>query len=493
MDAEKYYLAIDLGASSGRAILGIYNGGTLKLQEVHRFENGPTEMQDGLHWDTDHIMSEIKRGIRVAFDRSRGRLQSMGVDTWGVDYGLLDAAGRLVHPPFNYRDSRTDGVPEKVYDILPQDRIFARTGLQFMQINTLYQLMADAWSDDSPLDRADCMLMMADLFNYMLTGRKVSEKTLASTSQCFNPRTGEWAFDILEELGLPKRIFPEIIEAGNRIGPLLPPLVDETGAEGVSVVAVGAHDTASAVAATPAKGSGFAYVSLGTWALIGTETTSPVIDDKCMRLAFTNEGGVMGTNRLLKNATGLWIVQECQRNWSESGADISFAELAELASAAEPFQAFIDTDANDFAAPCDMPAIIRSYCESTGQKIPQDKGSIVRIVLESLALKINSVLKDLEELSGAPIGALHVVGGGTQNTLLCQFIANAIGRVVFSGPVEATAIGNIVMQMVALEDIDTVEDGRALVRRSFPIESYTPENSDVWQSAGARFSDMLYL
>ncbi len=491
MKAEKYYLSIDLGASSGRAMLGIFNGGTLRLQEVHRFENGPTELEDGLHWDADHIFREIRRGIKAGFDRSDGKLESLGVDTWGVDYGLLNTEGKLLHLPYNYRDSRTDGVPEKVYKIVPQERIFDQTGLQFMQINTLYQLMAEAWSEKADLDRADCLLMMADLFNYLLTGQKFSERTLASTSQCFNPRTGEWAFDLLEELHLPRNIFPDIVEAGNCIGTLLPAVAAETGAESTCVVAVGSHDTASAVAATPAKSSNFAYVSLGTWALIGTETISPLIDGKCMQLGFTNEGGVMGTNRLLKNATGLWIIQECQRNWSEKDADLSFAELAELATAAEPFQAFIDTDAKEFSAPCDMPAVIRAYCEAIGQKIPQDKGSIVRVVLESLALKVHSILQDLEYLTGSPIGELHVVGGGTQNKLLCQFIANASGRRVSAGPIEATAIGNIIMQMVALEDLDTVEDGRALVRRSFPLDSYTPLDHDSWRQAAVQMKKRL--
>lgn len=491
MSDEKSYIAIDLGASSGRAILGRFNGAALELEEIHRFENGPIEKEDGYHWDTERLFAEIKTGISKAVVASAGTAGSVGVDSWGVDYGLIAPDGRLLRQPFSYRDSRTDGMVGKAFGVVPRDEIFAATGIQFMQINTLFQLLADMEQGSGILEQADCLLLMADLFNYMLTGKRASEHTLASTSQCFNPSTGTWALDMVERFGMPRRIFPEVVEAGSVLGWLRPEIGAEVGAQGLPVVAVAAHDTASAVAATPAKGAGFAYMSLGTWSLLGTELSAPVLTDLCREHNFTNEGGVFGTTRLLKNATGLWIVQECRRLWAEAGEELSFSEMAEMASGAEPFTAFIDPDADIFQTPGDMPARICSFCRDTKQKVPADKAAILRVAFESLALKSRLNIEQLEEVCGKHVGVLHIVGGGTQNKVLVQMIADAVGRQVLAGPVEATALGSIMLQMIALEDIQTVEEGRAMVRRSVALETFDPAPGNLWEVAGERMKALL--
>lgn len=492
VNEEKVYVALDLGASSGRAMLARYNGGTLTLEEVHRFDNGPVDMEDGLHWDADYLFDQMKKGLARAVEAAGDKLVSIGVDTWGVDYALLDANGNLLSQPFNYRDSRTDGMMEKTFEIVPKETIFEKTGLQFMQINTLFQLMSEVLDGGERLAKAETLLMMADLFNYWLSGRKASEHTLASTSQCFNPCTGTWAADMLEELKIPSRIFPEVVEAGCVLGELKADIAKETSARGVSVVAVGSHDTASAVAATPAKGENFAYLSSGTWSLLGMELKSPIINKECLASNFTNEGGVLGTIRLLKNATGLWLVQECRRIWKEQGEDLSFDEMESLADDAEPFTAFVDPDAAEFQSPCDMPENIRAYCRRTKQTVPADKGALLRVIFESLALKSRKILENAEHLAGNKMGVLHIVGGGSKNRTLNQYVADAIGRRVVAGPAEATALGNVMMQMIAMDDLQSVEDGRSLIRRSFELENYDPSNAAGWAEAYAEFERMFH-
>lgn len=490
MEAEKSYIAVDLGASSGRVILGRFNGGVLRTEEVHRFENGPIEREDGYHWDCDRLFTEIKAGISKAVRAGGDGIRSIGVDSWGVDYGLIGDDGQLLAQPFSYRDPRTDGMLDKAFGKLSREEIFRQTGVQFMPINTLYQLLADRESGDS-LAQAESLLLIADLFNYLLTGKRVCEHTLASTSQCFNPGTGTWATDMLEQMGIPAKIFPPIVESGSLLGNLLPELAEETGAGSMPVVAVGAHDTASAVAATPSKTPYFALMSLGTWSLLGTELSGPVMSDECLAHNFTNEGGVLGTNRLLKNATGLWIVQECRRVWKQQGRDYSFDEMADMAEATEPFQCFIDPDASEFQTPGDMPERIREFCRRTGQTVPASEGAILRAVNESLALKSRWIIERLEEISGNSLGVLHVVGGGTRNKLLLQLIANAVKRRVVAGPVEATALGNIIMQMIAMEDLQTLEEGRAMLRRSVELETYEPRGGAEWEDAFERMMEIV--
>ncbi|MBI1880203.1 MAG: rhamnulokinase, partial [Chloroflexi bacterium] len=412
-----------------------------------------------------------------------------------VDYALLDRAGHLIGNPHHYRDSRTDGILDQVFAIAPREEIFEQTGIQFMQINSLYQLLAMSLRKSPKLEVAATFLMMPDLFNYWLTGHRVCEYTDASTSQCYDPRRGMWAYPLLEKFGLPRHIFPEIVQPGTDLGYLIPAVAEELGiGDSISVIAPGCHDTASAVAAVPmADGAeaNSAYISSGTWSLVGVETDAPVINAQSLAYNFTNEGGVQNTIRLLKNVTGLWVVQECRRTWTQQGEELSYPDLTQLAGQAIPFGALIDSDASSFLAPGDMPNRIREFCQRTGQTPPNDKGAFVRCALESLALKYRWVIDKAEELIGRPITTVHIVGGGTQNRLLNQFAANATGRTVITGPVEATAIGNILMQMLAMGQIGSLAEGRALVRNSFPVETYEPEETEAWAGAYHRFLGLM--
>jgi rhamnulokinase len=496
------YLALDLGASGGRAIIGRFDGERLALEEVHRFANGPTQLPNAygssLYWDALGFLAHVKEGLIKAVaccgsdpSTGSGGLVSVGLDTWGVDFGLLDRDGVLLGNPYHYRDSRTDGMLEEAFRRVPRDEIFAATGIQFMQLNTLYQLLAMVVRDDPILRIADTLLFTPDLLNYWLTGRKVSERSIASTSQCLDPFTGDWAKTLLERLGIPTAIFPSIIPPGTALGELLPHVAEETGARGITVVAPGCHDTASAVAAVPAESENYAYLSSGTWSLMGVETRQPIVDDKSLAFNVTNEGGVCDTIRLLKNITGLWVIQECRRTWMQEGTKLSWEEIVGLAAAAPAFTALIDVDAHEFIAPGDMPARIRAYCAATGQPVPQDRGTVARVVLESLALKYRRTLEMLDELTGRSISVLHIVGGGTQNRLLSQFAANAIGRPVVAGPIEATAAGNILMQMLAMGDIASLAEGRAVIRRSFDTEPFEPRDVAQWDEAYGRICRLV--
>lgn len=472
-------------------MIGRFDGERLALEELHRFTNGPVQVHGTLYWDTLRMFSEVKAGLAQAVQAAGAGLVSLGLDTWGVDYALLDEQGTLIGNPYHYRDSRTDGMVEEAFRRVPREEIFEQTGIQFMQINTLYQLLSMVVQESPQIEIADTLLMTPDLFNYWLTGREVSERTIASTSQCLNPVDGAWALSLMEKIGIPTRIFPELIEPGTILGELLPAISEETSAEGLSVVAPGCHDTASAVAAVPAETGNWAYLSSGTWSLMGVETAEPVINETSLRYNFTNEGGVCDTIRLLKNITGLWLVQECRRTWAGEGDDLSWEAITQLADAAPSFTALVDPDADDFLAPGDMPARIREYCSQTEQSVPESKGAIVRTVLESLALRYRWVLERLEELVGHRLETLHIVGGGSQNHLLNQFAADAVGRPVVTGPVEATAAGNVLMQMLALDHIDSLEEGRELIRRSFETETYEPRNTEAWDDAYGRFLDLL--
>ena len=495
MKQTREYLALDLGASGGRAIIGRFDGARLTLEEVHRFPNGPMQLPTAcglsLFWDVLSLFREVKTGIAKAISASAGELVSVGLDTWGVDFGLLDKAGVLLGNPYHYRDSRTDGMMEEAFRRVPREALFAETGTQFLQLNTLYQLLALAVRGDPVLAAAHKLLMMPDLLNYWLTGRAVGEYTIASTSQCLDPFTRNWAKPLLRKLELPTHIFPPLIQPGTVLGELLPWVTEETGAKDISVVAPGCHDTASAVAAVPAAGTDFAYLSSGTWSLIGKEADQPAVNERSLAFNFTNEGGVCDTIRLLKNIAGLWLIQECRRTWALEGARLSWDDIVGLAAAAPAFRSVIDVDAGDFVKPGDMPARIQAYCARTGQPVPDDKGAIARVVLESLAIKYRRVLEMLEELGGYRLGTLHIVGGGTQNRLLSQFAADAIGRLVVAGPIEATAIGNILMQMLATGAIGSLQQGREIVRRSFPTEIFEPGDRTAWDDAYERFVELV--
>jgi rhamnulokinase len=495
--ATSNYLALDLGASGGRAIIGRFDGERLTLEGVHRFTNGPIHLPsvrgDSLHWDAPRLFVEIQEGLKKAVACCNGEgsgLVSLGIDTWGVDYGLLDRNDRLIGLPYHYRDRRNDSMQAEAFRRVPREEIFAATGIQFMQLNTLIQLLAQQVEDPEVLARTRTLLMIPDLLNFWLTGQKVSERTIASTSQMLDPFHPIWATDLLDRLGIPTHYLPPIVEAGTVLGDLLPAVVEETGARAVQVVAPGTHDTASAVAAVPAESQDYAYVSSGTWSLMGVESPHPVVNEKALALNVTNEGGVCDTIRLLKNVTGLWVIQECRRAWLQEGS-ISWDDIVALAAAAPTFTAFIDVDAADFIPPGDMPARIRACCARTGQPVPADKGTVARVVFESLALKYRRTLEMLDELVGRRIAVLHIMGGGTQNRLLSQLAANAIGRPVVAGPIEATAAGNILMQMLATDAIGSLVEGRAVIRRSFNTERFEPRDTTAWDEAYARFMTQL--
>ena len=488
---ETAFLAVDLGAESGRAVLGRFDGERMALEEVHRFPNTPVRLPDGLHWDVLRIVGEIKGGLARAA-RNVERIESLGVDAWGVDFALLDRDGSLISNPYHYRDPRTEGKSQVAFERIPKEEIYGITGIQFMPINTLYQLLA---MEGSPLlEAARTLLLIPDLIGYWLTGEKACESTNASTTQLCDARTGGWAWDLVEKMGFPNHIFGEIVPPGTRLGPLLGEVAEEAGVEGeVPVTAVASHDTASAVVAVPAEGENFAYISSGTWSLVGVELPEPVIAPEGMHANFTNEGGFGGRTRFLKNVMGLWLLQECRRTWAREGREYSYEELTRLAEAVPAGGALLDPDDPSFLPPGDMPERIRRFCRETGQSPPEEVGAVVRCVLESLVLKYRWVLERTEEITGRRAEVIHVVGGGVQNALLCQLTADATRRQVLAGPVEATALGNLMVQAYARGYLGSLEEIRAAVRRS-PVEvrDYRPASSgDEWEDAYERLRGIM--
>ena len=458
----------------------------------HRFPNGPVTVLGHLHWDVLGLWREIKTGLRryaEVDDTADVPLAGIGVDTWGVDFALLDEAGSLLGQPYHYRDARTDGMVERASEEVSRDRIYGHTGVQFMQINTLYQLYSMHVQRDPRLDCAKTLLMMPDLFTYWLTGRKVGEYTIASTSQLLNARRRTWDTELLEALSLPTHIFLELVQPGTIVGPLLDGVAEEMGLAGASVpvIATGSHDTASAVAAIPELDETGVYISSGTWSLMGIELSEPMLGEGALALDVTNEGGVGGTIRLLKNVAGLWLLQESRKQWQKEGETYSWEELLEQATRAEPFRSFINPGAETFLSPGDMPAAIRRYCRETQQPEPESVGAVVRCCLESLALKYRSVLDGLEGLLGRRLETVYIVGGGSQNALLNQFTADACLRPVIAGPVEATALGNLAVQALATGHVSDLAAGRRVVAASVSRQRYEPEQGDAWQEAYERF------
>jgi rhamnulokinase len=479
--SEHNYLAIDLGAESGRAIVGRLLNGKLSLIETHRFANLPMQKSSGLHWDVSHLWTEIKKGISLS--AKQFKLDSLAVDTWGVDFALLDQNGRLLDDPYHYRDTRTDGMLEEAFRRVPREEVFAQTGIQFMQINSLYQLLSMTLTKDPQLQAARTFLTIPDLFNYLLSGKISCEFTNATTTQCLNPATRSWAKSLLETLGIPTDIFPIVIEPGTLLGSLLPAVAGDTRAGPIPVIAPASHDTGSAVAAVPAENDDFAWISSGTWSILGVEARQPNLSAQALAYNFTNEGGVSGTWRLCKNVMGLWLLQECKREWG-----LSYDEMTRLASEAKPFKASIDPGSPLFLHPGQMADKIQAYCRDSGQKVPETQGEIVRTALESLAMKYRFTLERLEELTMKRLEPIHLIGGGTKNKLLKQFTANSTGRTVIAGPSEATATGNILMQAISLGHLGSLEEGRTLVRKSFDIETYHPEKQAEWDEAYDKWS-----
>src|SRR5215210_2808232 len=473
------FLAADLGAASGRVVLGRFDGERMTLEEVHRFPNVPVRLPDGLRWDVLRILGEIEAGIAKAA-RGGGPIESLGVDSWGVDFGLLDRDGCLISNPYHYRDPRTEGMQERAFCRMSKEEIYETTGIQFLPINTLFQLLA---MEDSPLlEAAQTLLLIPDLINYWLTGEKACEYTNATTTQLFDLEGGDWSRDLLERLGLPVEFLAPIIQPATELGSLLPAVAEEVGV-GVPVFAVASHDTASAVVAVPARDENFAYISSGTWSLVGVETLGPVATPEAMEANFTNEGGFGGKTRLLKNVMGLWLLQECRRQWAREGHEYSYEELASLAEEA-PSGPLVDPDHPAFLAPGDMASRIRSFCEETGQTPPDGPAAVARCVFESLALKYRHAIEQGESLADRDARMVNVVGGGSQNELLCQLTADASGLPVVAGPVEATGVGNVMVQAFAQDRVGSLDEIREVVRRSVEVREYEPQGEeDRWQEA----------
>lgn len=482
---KKYkFLAFDFGASSGRAILATFDGEKVTLEEKHRFSNDPVTVNGGMYWDVLRLFHEIKQGILKCANSGDRDIDSIGIDTWGVDYGLLDKNGKLLGNPHHYRDTRTDGMYDEAFKIAPKDEIFEKTGIAFNWFNTIYQLLASKLSHDTELECAEKLLFMPDLLNYFLTGEKRCEYTIASTSQMFDSKKYDWAYDLLEKLGIPTDIYADMIYPGDKVGVLKKELAEELGVDQIPVVAVASHDTGSAVASVPVTdGDDFIYISSGTWSLMGVELQEPMVTKDALNYNFTNEGGVNKTIRFLKNIMGLWLIQESRRQWDREGTLLSFDELEKQAREAAPFESLIDPDYHEFQTPGNMPKRIQKYCEMTGQKVPQTKGEIIRCIAQSLAFKYREVVEGMEAVTKKPYNVINIVGGGIKDKMICQFTANATKRKVSAGPVEATSIGNVIVQGMAMGAIKDLKEGRRIVKNSFPIDTYEPQDSADWDKA----------
>ncbi len=482
-----HYLACDLGAESGRLMAGHLAEGRLTLEEIHRFPNAPIKVGESLCWDITKLFEELGVGLGKAGARKLP-FTSISTDSWGVDYLLYDHDGAIISPTFHYRDARCAKGVERAYSKVDWNTIFAETGIQFMPINTLFQLAAE---EPARLARAGLMLGIGDGFNYFLSGVARAEESLASTSQLYNPTTKSWSGLLIEKLGLPPEIFPPIVPSGARLGPLRPELADAAGLTQLEVIATCSHDTGAAVVAVPATSGNWAYLSSGTWSLMGVELPAPILNDACRDLNFTNEIGYGGAVRLLKNIIGLWLVQECRRIWALEGTTYDYSTLTQLAAAAPPFASLIDPTDPRFLAPENMPLQIADFCRETSQPAPATPGATIRCALESLALQYRRTLGQVEELTRRSIEGLHIVGGGSQNTLLNQFTANAIQRPVVAGPVESTAAGNILIQAITLGHIDSLPAAREVIRRSAELQVYMPDNASAWDHAMRQFWQVI--
>ena len=484
------YLAFDLGASSGRGVLGTLNDGKIELKEINRFYNGMTVILGKYHWDFLRLFDDIKKGIAAC--ASLPQLpESIGLDTWGVDYALLDKKGSFLGLPYAYRDHRTDTAMEELFKIIPKEKVYQLTGIQFMQFNTLFQLFA-AKRDGLPImDLVTDLLFVPDIINYMLTGVKKSEFTFATTSQLFNPVKGTWEKELFDKIGVSMKIMQEIVDPGTILGKLTPEVARETQVKQINVIAPATHDTGAAIAAIPAEDENFAYISSGTWSLMGIESRKPLISEKTLKYNFTNEGGVEKTYRVLKNIMGLWLIQECKRCWDNNKQEFTFPDIVKMAEKAEPFRSLVDPDHASFLNPQDMPAALADFCKSTGQPTPDTPSQYARCVFDSLALKYRVVIDSLKDISDKKIEKIHVIGGGSQNELLCQFTANATGLPVVAGPAEGTAIGNIMVQAMGLGHVKSLSEIRQIIRNSFEFKSYQPQNFDAWDKAYDKFKKLI--
>lgn len=491
--SKKVHIAIDLGASSGRVIASFLVEQKIELREIHRFENPAIELPSGLYWNIFGLYHEILTGLKKAVDLYNEEIRSIGIDTWGCDFGLFDGQGEIIGTPHQYRDPRIDGVAEKMHDLMPEEEIFSYTGIKTNFYNSALHLLSLRLKNSAALSQARTLLFIPDILAYWLTGVQCVEKTNASTSQLLNAETGDWSEEVIEALGLPRTIFGKIVPPGTIIGNLRAELKDTLGRSDIPFVVAPCHDTASAVAGIPLSEAEPLWLSSGTWSIMGVEKKSPIRSEEALSYGFCNELGIDQSVRFLKNIGGLWIIQECKRHWDRKGETHSFAELAQLSTDAQPFFAFIDPDDPSFASPGDMPERIRQYCEKTGQAVPDSIGQILRVATDSLALKYRVVYERIVKLSGRSYARLHAGGGGIQNEALCQATANALGIEVQAGPIEATSCGNIITQMLATGEIKTFAEGRELIRKSFEFKTYLPQEADSWNQAYANFQKVIDL
>ncbi len=484
------YLAFDLGASSGRGIIATLANGKISLREMNRFYNGMTNIHGSLFWDMYRLYDDIKRGI-IACVNEGEKPDCIALDTWGVDYGLFGEDGNLLGVPYAYRDHRTDTAIQEVFEVMPKEKLYELTGIQFQQFNTVFQLWA-AKRDKLPImSLAKDLLFIPDIIDYFLTGVKKAEFTFATTSQLYNPHKGGWEKEIFDTLGLPFEIMQDIVAPGTVIGELTGKVCDETGIDAVKVAAVASHDTGSAIVAIPASNDNFAYISSGTWSLMGIETKIPVISSKSLEYNITNEGGVENTFRVLKNIMGMWLIQECKRIWGNQGKDYSYPELVEMAEKSTPFKIILDPDDKSFYNPDDMTVAIADFCKKTNQPVPESPGDFARCIYDSLALKYRYTLDQLREVSDKQIDKIHIIGGGSQNELLCQFTANASGMPVVAGPAEGTAIGNIMVQAMALGHVKSLGEARQIIQNSFEFKQYEPQDITEWKGAYETFLKII--
>ena len=484
----KKVLAFDFGASSGRAIIGSFDNGKISLQEVHRFSNDPVKVNGTLYWDVLRLLHEIKQGIVKA--KMAGGFDSIGIDTWGVDFGLIDKDGRLLETPVHYRDPRTAGLVEEAFKTIPKETLYKITGIQFMELNTLFQLISLRRQRPELLERADKMLFMPDLLAYFLTGKMCAEYSIASTSQLIDIENRTWSKELLEAFDIPESLFAPLVQPGTVLGELTDEICEELGVDKVPVISVCGHDTQSAITAVPCPEGDFAFLSSGTWSLFGTELKTPIVDETSLKINITNEGGIDGTIGLLKNIIGLWLIQESRRQWQREGQDYSYAELEKLALKEEPFKCFIDPDAPEFTPQGNIPRRVQEFCEKTGQYVPQSVGEIMRCIYESLAMKYRLTFEKLCDCTNKDYPVIHVIGGGTKDGLLCQMTANSCDRTVKAGPIEATVMGNVAVQFMSDGTIKDVAHARKAVADSETLKVYNPENADEWKQAYPRFVEI---
>lgn len=477
----KRVLAFDFGASSGRAIIGCFDGDKITLEEVHRFSNDPVSVGGTVYWDVLRLFYEIKQGIIKA--KIAGGFDSIGIDTWGVDFGLIDSEGKLMENPVHYRDARTAGLVDEAFKTMPKEKLYGITGIQFMELNTLFQLISLKKYRPWMLERADKMLFMPDLFGYMLTGKMCAEYSIASTSQLIDLDKRTWSKEILDAFGIKESVFAPLVQPGTVLGELSKEVCEECGVDPVPVISVCGHDTQSAITSVPCEDGDFAFLSSGTWSLFGTELDKPIVNETSMNINITNEGGFDGSTGFLKNIIGLWLIQESRRQWKREGKEYSYADLEKLALAAEPFKCFIDPDAPEFVPHGNIPERVREFCRKTGQYVPETVGEIMRCIYESLAMKYRLTFEKLRECTERDYPVIHVIGGGTKDGLLCQMTANSCDRTVKAGPIEATVMGNVAVQLMSDGSVKNIGQARKIVAESSELKTFEPKDTDKWAEA----------